>query len=154
MNWRNDIFTKIVQKLTPLKTNGKLQYIDLDKGQIDNSSKTHPIAKPAVLIEIQNTGELEHMTNNYVEGKTAIVTLLVVMDNRHLSFQGSESFNDSLAINNLLDEVTNATVFTIGDQFDALHLVSEGKLPNQFDGLQRHLITFSTQIHFQLNPQF
>lgn len=150
MNWRKDIYTKLIEVLTPLKTNGTIKYIDLDKGQFDQPAKSYPIVRPAVLIGIQSSGELEHMTNNWMESEEATITLLVILDNRHLSFVGSESINDSIAILDLIETIVITAVFTSGETFTDFHFKNEEKLTNQFDGLQRHLITFTTQLHFQI----
>lgn len=150
MNYRENIYKEIVIALLPLKTPTKLQYIGYDLGQFDEPKSSYPVARPAVLINIQSV-QFEHMTSGDVEGKDAIVTLLVVMDNRHYNFEGAEGDQDALDVLNLIDDVVNAAAFTCGDMFTDMHLQSEERLPYQFDGLQRHLITFSTEVYFQLN---
>lgn len=148
MNWRKDIYTKICEALQPLKDDEKLMYVDFNKGQFDEPQNSYPVARPAVLISIAES-ETEHMTRGWLEG-TATISLYLILDNRHNSFVGAQDYTDSLEILDLIDDIVNHVVFTCGDTFDAISYDREERLPYEFDGLQKHLMGFSTQLHYQL----
>lgn len=152
MNWRQEIYSNCVTKLKDLQTDGKLNYIDLDKGQLENSSKTNPVSKPAALINIQSSGDITHLTRNFIESDNTIISIKLAFDNRHLSFSDSEAYQDSINMLEIIDNVINKLVFLNGDTFTDFHYVSDEKQDNEFNGIQTHIITFSTSLTDELNP--
>ncbi len=125
-----------------------IQYIDLNKGQLNRPEETYPFPLPAVLVSFPNA-PADHMTRYRLE-QTFEIEVKVIMNEIQDTFIGATTLNNSLTRYDITNDVRNRLVFLSSEDFSAFHFTGEKE---QFPKAETHVsLNFTSICHPKLSP--
>jgi hypothetical protein len=146
MKIRSVVYKQIRDKL--LSSMSCLQYVDIQKGQMNNKTQNYPIPLPACLIEFQRVSWSETTGGQLGD---ATVSLYLYLDHVTDSFNGAEQENKTIELLDKQDIIHESMQGYAGECFNPLKRVSDSIMEYK-DRYLCFRIDFQTTL-FQNNPE-
>jgi len=143
MTPRKELFIKVKEALANIAA---LELIDLQRGQFDLEEKQYPNCYTAALIQIMPINYTT-MVEHQVEGICTFHVDFYCKDGWMDQFNTTPDPTHGLIEIDVLDEITNAVQFLVGEQFKPVQLANEEELSINDAGIMSYRLTFSTHIY-------
>lgn len=143
MDVRKEIFEKITTALDAL---GVYEWVDLNKGQLDNPKEHYPFGFPTAFVGI-SLRALD-MNRDYKEG-TAIIEVTLAFDKYGDTFVGAEDREASLQILDQVASTSKALHWLEGDNFGETTQTSETDLTQRYKR-PVYRLNFETVVRYNL----
>lgn len=134
-----------------LKNLPDLEYIDLYRGQFENSENSYPNLFRAALIRI-NGIDYTPMTQGIQEGVAALDILIYSFDRFADQHQDTSDPQEGLADIDLIDTITGELVGLSGQTFRPLSLTQQGI--EETDFTLAYKVSFTAPVYFKLKQGY